>query len=64
MISSIEGVKTYIYDILVSIKEIFYNNICQIIVIFSSLPAAGLKFNTPKCWEGIKPDTKKGRVIM
>ena len=48
MIGDIEGVKNYIHDILVLIKEIFYKHIEQLNIIFGALRAAGLKVNYTK----------------
>ena len=74
LLDDIEGVKTYIGDILVLGKDSFENYIDQLRIIFGKLRAAALKFNAPKCSfglkeipylgyvitrEGIKPDSKK-----
>ena len=48
-IIDIKGVKTYIGDILVLIKENFSNHIEQLRVIFGRLRAEGLNCNAPKC---------------
>ena len=79
LLSDIEGVKTYIDDILVLNQVCFINNVEQLRMIFVRLRAAGLKFNSPKCsfWlkeipylgyvitrEGIKPNLKKVQGIM
>ena len=79
LIGDIEGIKTYINDILVLSKESLYNNIYQIRFIFARLRIAGLKVDSPKFslglkWipylgyvitqEGIKPDPKKVQGIM
>ena len=53
LISDIEGVKTYIDDILVLVKGIFYQHIYQIRVIFARMSVAGLKFNDPKVIFGL-----------
>ena len=47
LISDIEGVKTYIDDILVLSKEGLSNHIYHIRVVFASLCTAGLKCNAP-----------------
>ena len=54
IIGYIEGVKTYIDDIEVLLKERLSKRKYQIIVIFSRLSAAGLKLNVPKCSFGLK----------
>ena len=79
LLGDIEGVKTYIYDIIVLIKDSFENHIDQLIIILWRLRTAGLKVNAPKCSfglnkipylgcvitrEGIKPDPKKVQGIM
>ena len=79
LIGDIDGVKTYIDDIIVLIKDIFEKHIYQPIIIFGGLRTAGLKVNAPKysfglkeipylCYvitrEGIKPDPKKVQGIM
>ena len=79
ILGDIEGIKTYIYDILVLIKDIFEKHIGQLIIIFGRLRAAGLGVNAPKCSfgskdipylgyvitrEGIKPDPNKVQGIM
>ena len=79
LLGYIEGVKTYIYEILVLSKDRFSKHIEQKRMIFGRLRAAGLKVNSPK-WsfglnnipymgyvikkEGIKPDHKKVKGIM
>ena len=45
--SDTKGTKAYIYDILVLSKDIFENNIDQLIIIFVRLRAVGLKVNAP-----------------
>ena len=74
LLGDIKVVETYINGILFLIKESFYKNIYQIIVIFDSLRSAGLNVNSPDfsfwlkdilyleyviTWEDIKPDPKK-----
>ena len=49
LLDDIEGVKTYIDDILVLIKDFFGNHIEQLIMIFGRIRTAGLKVNAPKC---------------
>ena len=75
----IEGVKTYINDILVLNKERYYNHIEKLRRIFGRLRAVVLKVNAPNfsfglkdipyleyviTREDIKPDTKKLQGIM
>ena len=48
LLGDIEGVKTYIDDILILNKDSFENHIYQLIIIFGRLRAAGLKDNVPK----------------
>ena len=79
LLGDIEGVKTYIDDILVLSKDRFEKHIDQLRIIFGRLRASGLKINEPKCSfllkeipylgyvvtrEGIKPDPKKVQGIM
>ena len=79
LLGDIEGVKTYIDDILVLSKEILYKHIIQLRAIFGRFQDAGLKVNFLKCsfglkeitylycvitWGGIQPDPKKVEVIM
>ena len=79
LLGDINGVKMYIYDILVFIRDWFKNHIDQLRIIFGRFHAAGLKVNSPKCsfWlnyipylgyvitrESIKPDPKKVQRIM
>ena len=74
IIGDIEGVKTYIDDILILRKDCFKKHIEQLRIIFGRLCASGFKVNTRKCifWlkdipnlgyvitrEGIKPELKK-----
>ena len=47
--SDIEGVKTYIDDIMVLDKGFFYQDIDQLRIIFARLRSTGIKLNTPKC---------------
>ena len=54
LLGDIEGVKTYIYDILVLIKDSFSNPIEQPSLIFVRLRAMGLKVNAFKCNFGLK----------
>ena len=49
LLGDIEGVKTYIDDIIVLRYYIFENNIDQLRILFGRLRAAGLKVNAPKC---------------
>ena len=75
----IEGVKTYIDDILVLGKDVFEKHINQMRIISVRLRASVLIFNAPKCIfglkdipylgyvitrEGIKPDPKKVQGVM
>ena len=48
LLGDIEGVKTYIDDILVLGKDIFEKHIEQTRIIFGRLRDAGLKVNAPK----------------
>ena len=79
LLGDIEGVNTYIDDILVLGKGSFYQHIGQIRVIFSRIRVKVVKVNAPKCKfvlknipylvyiikiEGIKPDPKKVKGIM
>ena len=79
LLGDIEGVKTYINDMLVLGKDSFENHIEQLRIIFGRLRAAGLKVNAHKCSlglkeipylgyiitrEGIKPNPKKVQGIM
>ena len=54
LLGDIEGVKTYIDDILVLSKDIFEKEIYQLKIIFDRLRTAGLKGNAPKCSFGLK----------
>ena len=79
ILGDIEGVKTYIGDILVLSKDCFRNHIEQLIMIFGRLRASGIKGNAIKfsfglkdipylghaiTREGIKPNPKKVQGIM
>ena len=75
LIGDIEVVKTYIDNILVWSKDSFTKHIEHLIIIFSRLCAADLKFYVTKfkeipylgcviTREGIKPGTKKVQGIM
>ena len=79
LIGDIKGVKTYIDDILISIKDIFEKHIDQQRILFGILHTVGLKVDTSKCSfglkfilylgyvitsEGIKPDPKKLQGIV
>ena len=57
LLGVIEGIKTYIDDILVLGKERFENHIEQPRIIFGRLRAVGLKINAPKCSFGLKEIT-------
>ena len=63
LIGDIEGIKTYIDDILVLIKDSFEEHIEQLIMVFSRLHAAGLKVNAPKCSLVLKGIPYLGYVI-
>ena len=54
ILGDIEGVKTYINDIIVLSKDSFENNIDQLKIIFGRLRAAGLKFNATRFSFGLK----------
>ena len=56
-LSDVEGVKTYIHDILVLIKESFYKNIHHIRVNYTMLHTKGPNVNAPKCRFGLKDIT-------
>ena len=49
ILGDIRGIKLYIDDIIVLIKDSFKNHIEQLIMIFSGLRATGLKVNASKC---------------
>ena len=63
LLSDIEGVKTYIGDILVLSKDWFTKHIAQMRTIFGRLHAAVLKVNSHKCSFGLKYITYLGYVI-
>ena len=63
LLGDIEGIKRYIYNILVLSKYIFEKHIEQLRIIFGILRAAGLKVNTPKCIFGFKYIPYLGYVI-
>ena len=63
LLGNIEGVKTYIYDILVLSKKSFSDHIEQLCIIFVRLHAAGLKVNYPKHGFGLKGITYLVYVI-
>ena len=54
LLDYIEGVKTYIDDILVLSKDSFEKNIGNLIIISGRLCASDLKVNAPKCSFGLK----------
>ena len=54
LLGDIKGVKTYIDDILVFIKDSFEKHIDQMIIIFGILRSEGLKVNAPKYSFGLK----------
>ena len=79
LLDDIEGVKTYINDILVLDQDTFEKHRDQLIILSRRLHAAGLNVNAPQCslglkevpylgyvmiGEGIKPDSKKVQGIM
>ena len=49
LLGDIDGVKTYIDDILVFVKDSFEKHIDQLRIIFGRLRATRLKGNAPKC---------------
>ena len=59
----IEGVKTYIDDIIILIKDRFKNHIEKMRIIFVRLRTAGLKVNTSKRSFGLKDIPDLGYVI-
>ena len=63
ILSDIEGVKTYIDDILILGKDWFRNHIEQLRMIYGRLRSAGLKFNSPKYSSGLKEIPCLGYVI-
>ena len=54
LLGDIEGVKTYIDDILVLSKDSFEKHLDQLRIIFGRLRDVGLKVNAPKCGLGLK----------
>ena len=48
LIGDVERIKTYIVDIVVLIKDIFYKHIENLQIVFSQLFNAGLKVDAPK----------------
>ena len=63
LLGDIEVVKTCIYYILVLSKEIFYNNIEHLRIIFGVLRTAGLRVNAPKFSVGFNGITYLGYSI-
>ena len=63
LLGDIEGVKTYIDDILLSSKYWFGNHIKQPRIIFSRMHASGLKVIVPKCSFGLKEINYLGCII-
>ena len=63
LLGDIEGVKHYIYDIIVLSKDCFKNHIDQLRIIFGILRATVLKVNYPMCSFGLKEITYLGYVI-
>ena len=63
IIGDIDGVKIYIDDLLVFIKDRLSKTIEQPSIIFSRLRAVGLKLNAPKCSFGLKEIPYLGYVI-
>ena len=63
LIGDIEGIKKYIDDILVLIKNCFRKHIEHLIMIFVRLCAAYLKVNAPECSFGLKDITYIGYFI-
>ena len=63
ILGDMEGLKTYIYDIIVFIKDLFKNHIDQLNMIFDRLRAAGLNDNYPKCIFRLKEIPYLGYVI-
>ena len=61
--SDIEGVKTYIDDIMVLDKGFFYQDIDQLRIIFARLRSTGIKLNTPKCIFVLKEISYPGCII-
>ena len=54
LLGDIEGVKTYINDVLVLSMDCFRKHVEQLITIPGRLRAAGLNINVPKCSFGLK----------
>ena len=63
LLGDIEGVKTYIDDIVVLGKDSFENHIEQLRMMFGRLRAAGLKGNVPKCSFRLKDIPYLGHII-
>ena len=63
LLGDIKGLKTYIDDILVSIKDLFRKHIEQPRIILGRFSAAGLKVNALKFSFGLKEITYLGYVI-
>ena len=79
LLGDIEGVRTYIDDILCISKGTFAEHLDQLKEIFNRFKQAGLKVNAPKCsfglkeipylgyiitMDGLKPDPKKIQGIV
>ena len=64
LLGDIEGVETYIDDILILGKDSFENYIEQLIIIFGRMCAAGLQVNVNKWIFGVKEITYLGYVIL
>ena len=63
LLGDIEGIKKYIDDLLVLIKERFCNHIEQLRIIFGRFRAAGLNVDDPKCSSRLKEICYLGCVI-
>ena len=63
LLGDVEGVKTYIDNILVLSKDFFKEYIEQLRIIFGRLRATGLKCNGPKCSFWLKDIPYLGYVI-
>ena len=63
LLGDIEGVKTYIDDILILGKDNSKDHIEHLRIIFSRLCASGLKVNTPRCSFRLKDISYLGYVI-
>jgi hypothetical protein len=63
LIGDIEGVRTYIDDILCIGKGTFAEHIKQLEEIFRRFEKAGLKVNAPKCSFGVKEIPYLGYII-